>query len=221
MSVIKVCCSTADSLPYTALTAFQGDLKHLSEDGYKKLRGEIITGGFSFAIHVWKNGEKNYVIDGHQRLTTIKRMVEEDGFVCPHLPVVFIEAATLQEAKAKVLAGTSQYGEMTPQSVYTFALDSGFDFNDINGRFDFPSIDLGDLRGTFDDAALGISYDETDLVADGDIQGDHCPITNYLVVTFPTAAEFQEWHDRLGLPGKRRTVSFVDFVDRLKGELKK
>lgn len=141
MSAIEIACTGADAIPYDELSAFQGNLKTLPQENYEKLKREILADGFSFAIHVWRDGDTNHIIDGHQRLATVTEMVEVEGHECPPLPVVYVEAGNLKQAKRKVLAGTSQYGVMTSESLKDFALESDLGIDDLTD-FRFPEFDL-------------------------------------------------------------------------------
>ena len=84
MDEIKVKVKTKDVLSISYLNRLQGDLKILTDENYKKLKNEILTEGFCFAIHVWENKEdaKIYILDGTQRLETLTRMKDE-GYKIP------------------------------------------------------------------------------------------------------------------------------------------
>jgi site-specific DNA-methyltransferase (adenine-specific) len=124
------------------LKALQGELKTLSDESYRMLRKEIEDTGFAFAPHVWidQNG-KAWLVDGHQRFETLKRM-RADGLSIPKIPVVPVDAKSLKEAKRRVLQGTSQYGEMTDKGLKDFLTDSKLSIKDIEFSFRFPEIDL-------------------------------------------------------------------------------
>lgn len=124
----------------TELSEFQGNLKDLSSENYVKLKNEILELGFSFVIHAWKNDGKLYILDGHQRTRTLMKMREE-GFTVPKIPVVLVQADDYKQAKKKVLAGTSQFGEMTGQGLYEFIGESGLDWRDVIRENRFPEID--------------------------------------------------------------------------------
>jgi len=126
------------------LTPFQGKLKTLSDDNYEKLKNEIIGHDFSFAIHIWKNDNKHLILDGHQRLETLKRMKDE-GFEIPKIPVAIVEAKSLKEAKLKVLSGTSQYGEITKDGFMDFVQTNDLVFDDF-ANLNFPEINIDNLK---------------------------------------------------------------------------
>lgn len=136
-------CNTGFTMPINDLNDFQGDLKTLSEEAYDKLSREIIETGFGFAPHIWLNETDNkyYLIDGHQRIKTLKRL-RDNGYVVPEVPVVKVSASTIEDAKKKVLQAISQYGKLTYDGLAQFSIDSGITFEDLSYRFDLPEIDL-------------------------------------------------------------------------------
>lgn len=149
---IPIACRGADALPHTALRPFQGRLKHLPNAKYSKLKKEIMELGFSEPISVWVDPKGvNQILNGHQRLTTVTRMVDEEGFVCPPLPVNFIEARDAKEAKRKVLSLASQFGEVSQEGLAEFLSDNDISFNEFELSFELPGIDLDDLKNTLTD----------------------------------------------------------------------
>lgn len=142
MPKIKIKCKGFTALPYQTLEPFQGNLKDLSEINYNKLKKEILELGYSEPVSVWQNDGKYFLINGHQRLRVITRMIEKEGFECEPLPVSIVEADSFKEARKKVLALTSQYGNMTKQGLYEFACETGLDAQEIKESFSFPEINL-------------------------------------------------------------------------------
>ncbi len=158
---IKIRCQGAFSLPYTELNPFQGELKSLSKENYEKLRNEIAKTGFAFAPHIWKNPKSNmwYLVDGHQRLRTVREMVEHEDYLCPPLPVVPVEADSYEEAKRRVLQGTSQYGQIENQGLYEFIEDVQLNVEELEA-FRFPEINLEEFKEEF--------YSEPESTVNGD-----------------------------------------------------
>lgn len=148
---ITIACQGAFSLPYSELHVLQGDLKTLSKEDYQKLRKEIIETGFAFAEHVWKNpkDEKWYLVDGTQRRLTVANMVEKEGFSCPPLPCVSVQAKDEKEAKRRVLQGTAQYGKMSEEGLHEFMVGADLEFADLNNSFRLPDIDLSHFEENF------------------------------------------------------------------------
>ena len=140
----------ATMLSVESLKHFQGNLKSLSETNYLKLRKEILELGFSEPLSGWKHEDNNYLLNGHQRVRTIRRMVEE-GYNCPALPVNWVDAVDENEAKRKVLALTSQYGKMESQGLYEFLAESDITVDDIEESFHFPEIKIEAFREEYYD----------------------------------------------------------------------
>lgn len=149
MSSIRITCQGAAYLPYTLLTPFQGELKTLSETNYKKLKKEILELGFSEPISVWPNEGTNYILNGHQRHRTVKQMVEVEGYECDRLPVNYIEAKDIKEAKRKVLALTSNYGKIDGQGLYQFMEEAEIPYLEVVESFDFTEINFDSFGQEF------------------------------------------------------------------------
>lgn len=130
------------------LEVIQGNLKDLSEENYTKLKKEILELGFSSPIHVWLSSGKKFVLDGTQRTKTLKKM-RTDGFFIPRLPIVEIEANDVKEAKKKVLALTSQYGEITSQGLYEFMAEADLQMPEVEDSFRFPEVDFESFKSNF------------------------------------------------------------------------
>lgn len=128
--MIKINCTTQDTLPLDALTEFQGELKKRDDSDYEKISRSIKKHGFLFPFFTWKHGKKNYVIDGHGRLGALQRMVAM-GEKIPPLPVVYVNCKNETEAKEALLKLNSQYGHMTAESVREFLGDLQIDFSDL------------------------------------------------------------------------------------------
>ncbi len=142
MKTIKITCKGAASAALKDLNPLQGGLKSLSEQNYQKLKAAI-TGkhGFSFPFAVWKNKGKLWTVDGHQRLAALLRMKEE-GYKIPRLPIDYVEARNIKEAREKILLATSQYGKMTHASLVEFLELSEIKADDFSELVDLPGINL-------------------------------------------------------------------------------
>lgn len=145
---IRIACTGAGQEYLQDLVPLQGNLKDLSKENYEKLKKEILELGFSEPISVWVNEGKKKILNGHQRIRTLNQMVA-DGFECPQIPVCYIEAESLREAKQKILALTSQYGEITKDGLYEFMHDAGFTMPEIEDSFRFPEIDFKSFKDNF------------------------------------------------------------------------
>jgi hypothetical protein len=126
-----------------ALHEFQNGMKTLSDANYAKLRGEIEETGFSFAVHAWRDKGKLFILDGHQRVACLKRMVQEGAVdKATEIPVVLVEAKNFKEAKRKCLAAASQFGEFNIEGLKKTL--SQADILPLNAakHFDFPTVDF-------------------------------------------------------------------------------
>ncbi len=117
------------------LEPLQGELKKLSEANFNKLRKSILEKGFKLALHVWKNGGVNYLIDGHQRVHVLQQL-KKQGEIVPKLPCAIVEAKNYSEAKETVLMAVSQYGKLDKDGFQDFIEGEDFELDD----FDFPDV---------------------------------------------------------------------------------
>jgi len=143
---VKICCAGSGSIPISELTPFQGDLKSLSDENYEKLKKEILELGFSEPISVWMKGGKALTLNGHQRARTLQRMADE-GYKIPAIPISQVEASSEKQAKLKVLALTSQYGEMTAESLSLFLDEADINLDEAMESFRFPEVDFNEMFG--------------------------------------------------------------------------
>lgn len=157
---IKINCTATDFLPISKLTNLQGDLKSLSKENYEKLRNHILTFGFSSPFHVWKDGEKYYILDGTQRFRTLQQM-QADGCELPDLPITFIQARDIQEARAILISLASTYGEVSNESLYEFMHIAEMPMDIIQDYSYFPNIDYDKFEEYSLDLDNKDKYDET------------------------------------------------------------
>ena len=128
--MIEIKCRANALIPLNELGAFQGQLKTIKVENLVKLKNSIIEQGFIAPIFVWQNGDDNWVLDGHQRIKALKSL-EEDGEVIPPLPIAYVEADDIKEAKEKLLHITSQHGDFTIDGLDDFLLDAELDLETI------------------------------------------------------------------------------------------
>lgn len=149
MEALKVTCDVQTRANYKDLVPIQGELKSLSEEGYNKLKKSILKHGIHSPCFVWQDpgDQKLKLLDGTQRFRTFGQM-EREGFVVPPVPIVKIEAPNLETAKQILLTLVSQYGKIESQGLYEFALDAGFNLEQLHD-FDFPNLDLGKFELEF------------------------------------------------------------------------
>jgi DNA modification methylase len=140
VGVIEIKCEGADQVSIDKLKPLQGRLKKLSDVNYNKLKTEILETGFSEPISAWKDKGTYRILNGHQRLATLRKLKDE-GHTIPQIPISLVEAKDMDEAKRKVLALTSQYGEMTNEGLKEFIEGTSLDTDKLFDNFNFPEID--------------------------------------------------------------------------------
>lgn len=147
---IDIRCSGAALAKLEDLVPFQGDLKKLDAERYRKLKRALLEHGFSFPFFVWKDQGKLKLLDGHQRDRVLRRL-KAQGYTIPPLPVDFIEAKDETEARKKILLLSSQYGEMTDESLMEYLKQSEIDLDDIMDTVDLPQVDLEKLSARLEE----------------------------------------------------------------------
>ena len=136
--IIKINCKGTSEVPLKQLLDFQGDLKKLDNENYKKLRALIIKEGFLIPVFTWQNN----ILDGHQRIYTIKKMIREGYKLSqPDIPVVEIQAKDRQHAKRILLHISSNYGEMSPDSLIKYLESNDLDIEKELNQASLPDID--------------------------------------------------------------------------------
>lgn len=147
--VIRITVTSAATLPLDSLEPFQGDLKTLGREDFERLRADMISEGMGLTMHVWQSEGHNYIIDGHQRVTALKMMRENEGFTIPDLPVAFIQADSFAGAKRRVLAAISVAGKYTEKSLFEFVKNADIPFDQVVANYSFPSIDMSKFTAMF------------------------------------------------------------------------
>ena len=136
IKTISIKCETQDVLELAEMTEFQGGLKERTDIDYDKIKLSIIKYGFSFPFFVWKDKNKNWILDGHGRFVTLIKM-QKDGYLIPPLPVVYVECKDVADAKNKLLRLNSTYGKMSADSVIEFIGDD-IDIDEIKSEIILP-----------------------------------------------------------------------------------
>lgn len=141
---IRITCTGAALAKLEDLTPLQGNLKKLEAEKYRKLKKALLEHGFSFPFFTWKNKDKLFILDGHQRDRALRRL-KAQGYAVPPLPIDFVEAKDEKEAREKILLLSSQYGEMTDESLMAYLQESEIDLDDILDTVDLPQVDIEKL----------------------------------------------------------------------------
>lgn len=119
--------SNPNNLPlidYRELIELQpNSFKDLSEKNFDKLTNSFKIHGFITPYFVWKDKDKHYILDGHQRTRVLSRL-EPNGLEVPYIEV---EAKNKKEAAKKLLAIDGKYGQRTLEGQDEFTELFGID----------------------------------------------------------------------------------------------
>jgi hypothetical protein len=108
---IRIRCQGASTLPIDAIFDFQGGLKRLSQENAIRLATSLFVNGFCAPFFIWERDSDAMCLDGHGRLNVLCGLREAGIPIPSMLPVAYIMADNESEARQKLLAITSQYGE--------------------------------------------------------------------------------------------------------------
>ena len=144
MKKIKITCKGQKYISINKLKDFQGNLKELGEEEFKKLKQAILNYGFSFPVFVWQNN----ILDGHQRLFIVRKLLEE-GYTIDKIPVVEIEAANEQEAAEKLLLLNSCFGKISDEGLYKFIYEHDVDIDKLLLQLSIPDFDFENFYNTY------------------------------------------------------------------------
>lgn len=158
--IVEIKCQGATTIDLEDLNEFQGNLKELSHKNYNKLKKEILTHGFSEPVSVWIDDGVTHLLNGHQRVRVLMGLRDE-GYYIPKVPASIVEASDMREAKEKVLALTSQYGEITDYGLYEFMDRAKLDYS-ILENYRFPELDLEKFKEGFELEKTDENIEETD-----------------------------------------------------------
>jgi len=140
---IRIECESGSTIDYRNLTELQGNLKTRNERDIERMARSILDYGFSFPFFVWQSGKRNYVMDGHGRLSALQAL-EEQGYEIPPLPVAWIQAKSKKQAKQKLLRMNTVYGEITLEGLQEFVADINVDWDEVilpSGTLEFEDDD--------------------------------------------------------------------------------
>lgn len=119
---IQIKCKAHTEYDLDSLIVFQGGLKTLSTDNKDKLMSSILIHGFIAPVFVWINKDKINLLDGTQR-TSVLHYMRDQGWKIPKIPVAIIEADSEAEAREKLLAISSQYGDFDINTLSEWVAD--------------------------------------------------------------------------------------------------
>lgn len=139
---VLVDCQVKERVALSYLTPLQESLKSLTDENYKKLKDIILKRSFRYPIYVWSDDSENktYIVDGHQRYYTLERMKKE-GYSIPKIPILFVNAKNISEARQSVLELAAQFGDVSEIGLRDFIKKAGINFASMKA-FHFPALNL-------------------------------------------------------------------------------
>lgn len=173
---IKITCKAAALIQIDLLKKFQGNLKTLSDNSREKLLKSICLNGFTAPFFVWLHNDVFNLLDGHQRVETLLYM-RELGWEIPELPVAYIEADSVKDAKSKLLVITSQYGEFNPDEVQNWIDEIDNEIAEsirlVDQELDLKFQDKEEATGTAGDDNINLSIEKRTTAGDLWELGEH------------------------------------------------
>lgn len=120
---IRIAVDVKDHIPLDELDVdFQGKVKVSDEAELESLEREIEATGYAWPLAVVKQDGRNKVVGGKRRVLVLRRM-RDKGWEVPPVPVYFVEARDVAEAKRRVLQDISQYGHVSNEGLFDFVKD--------------------------------------------------------------------------------------------------
>ncbi len=147
---VLIRCRGAATIPLDKLTPLQNGLKDLAPAAASKLKKSLLSNGFCFPFFVWKSGDKNYYLDGHQRDRVLRQLKAEGVKVPDQFPVAFVDAKNKAEAARLILLQSSNYGKMTGATLNIFADENSLDLQAMATMLDLPNINLDNVLQTIE-----------------------------------------------------------------------
>lgn len=141
---INIECEGAGRKPISELHDFQGALKKISTQNMRKFKQNLIRLGFSAPILLWQKTKKSksYILDGHHRIKALLEL-EGEGYRIPtELPVDYVKAKSISQAKEKLLAYTSRYATVNKKGFDIFI--DGLDIDQVLEEINIPEIKIVD-----------------------------------------------------------------------------
>lgn len=135
-STVSITCDSHIQIPISELEWFQGNLAEASKASIEKLKKSILRHGIFMAFAVWDDGNKKHIIDGHARLSVLRDELKYGGMI----PVDFVKARSIEDAKEKVLLARSQTNRTTEEGLFDFASDLDWQF--LPDMLDLPDVNL-------------------------------------------------------------------------------
>jgi hypothetical protein len=112
---LKINCDTGQYLHLSEMAPLQGALKHRTDTDYAMLQESLETTGLVSPFYIWPCSNIKYILDGHARHYVLSSI---DDF---RVPVVYVDAVDIDDAKSKLLNLSSAYGKITARGLASFS----------------------------------------------------------------------------------------------------
>lgn len=143
MKKLTINCKGTMEISLDQIHLVQGDLKSLNNANFNKLKGQLMEHGFFVPFFITKLGNSFYLLDGHQRYRVLTELSDNKELEIPDkFPAVLINSKSVDDAKKKLLAITSQYGKITNDSFSYFTSDLDMKLEDC---FNFDAFNIDKL----------------------------------------------------------------------------
>jgi hypothetical protein len=127
---IAVTCQVKDFLPLEKITEFPDQLKTRDAADIKLIKKLLKKYGIRWPFFIWKKGKTCYCADGQGRTLGLLDLKAE-GWEIPEIPIVYIYAKDMADAKQRMLRLNSRYGMITRESVKAFADGVDIDYDEL------------------------------------------------------------------------------------------
>jgi 16S rRNA G966 N2-methylase RsmD len=144
---IKVTCLPSEFCDLDELEPLQGNLKKRTSKELDQIEQSIIKFGIAFPFFYSNIDGRKYILDGHGRKQTLLRM-RERGCKLPLMPIVRVEAKSIEEAKQLLLRCESRYGVIDIEGFRQFIEGLQIEWGDLalpsGGLIQFPDLFPGE-----------------------------------------------------------------------------
>ena len=188
---IPIKCKGSRTVPLSQLQNFQGSLKKLPSSEYRKYKKSILTHGVIDVFKVWRNQDKEFLMDGHQKLLILTDLIKSEKYIVDDLPVSDVFPKDEKEAKQWLLLITSRYGQVTQEGFNNYLKEANITFDNVKLDIELPEIDVDEFeiemyKGTFEKNKKNIKKLEQ---ASSELKGFE--IKNYGFSEFETDGYFE------------------------------
>lgn len=168
---IAIKCETAEHVSLRRLTGLQEGLKSMRNKAKERLEHSILEQGLLAPVFVWDDNGTLRIIDGHQRVSALTDL-KSKGHEIPYIPIVRIIADDIVDAKRKLLAVSSQYGEFDVAELeiwlrelgsYEYYNFTGFGFDAVEPEQVVPA-EVPVYEPKLNPVKSGKVYDESDII---------------------------------------------------------